>query len=146
MVKPIIEYAAVVWAPHTKRDIDMIERTQRQAARFVTSNYSRYASVTQMLTDLNWPTLARCRDELKAIMMFKIINHLVDIPVNPFLTPISTVHSTRGHNMRFMQPMTRIDSYMYSFFPSAIKIWNDLPQNVIDSNDIDQFKQKLAII
>ena len=39
----------------------MIERTQRQAARFVTSgNYSRYASVTQMLTDLNWPTLARC--------------------------------------------------------------------------------------
>ena len=48
--------------------------------------------------------------------------------------------------MRFMQPMTRTDSYMYSFFPSAIKIWNDLPQNVIDSNDIDQFKQKLAII
>ena len=79
MVKPIIEYAAVVWAPHTKRDIDMIERTQRQAARFVTSNYSRYASVTQMLTDLNWPKLARCRDELKATMMFKIINHFVDI-------------------------------------------------------------------
>ena len=48
--------------------------------------------------------------------------------------------------MRFMQPMTQIDSYMYSFFPPAIKIWNDLPQNVIDSNDIDQFKQKLAII
>ena len=48
--------------------------------------------------------------------------------------------------MRFMQPMTWIDSYMYSFFASAIKIWNDLPQNMIDSNDIDQFKQKLAII
>ena len=47
MVKPIIEYAAVVWAPHTKRDIDMIERTQRQAARFVTSNYSRYAIVSR---------------------------------------------------------------------------------------------------
>ena len=69
------------------------------------------------------------------------INHLVDIPENPFLTPISTVHSTRGHNMRFMQPMTRIDSYMYSFFPSAIKIWNDLPQNVIDSNYIDHAVQ-----
>ena len=79
-------------------------------------------------------------------MMFKIINHFVDIPVNAFLTPISTVHSTRGHNTRFKQPMTRIDSYMYSFFPSVIKIWNDLPQNVIDSNDIDQLKQKLAII
>ena len=77
----------------------MIERTQQKAARFVTNNYSRYASVTQMLTYLNWPTLAQCRDELKAIMMFKILNHLVDIPANPFLTPISTVYSTRGHNM-----------------------------------------------
>ena len=48
--------------------------------------------------------------------------------------------------MRFMQPMTWIDSYMYSFFPLAFKIWNDLPQNVIDSNDIDQFQQELAII
>ena len=76
----------------------MIERIQRQAARFVTSNYSRYASVMQMLTDLNWPTLAQCRDELKAIIMFKIINHLVDIPANLFLTPISTVHSTRGRS------------------------------------------------
>ena len=65
----------------------MIERTQRQAARFVTNKYSRYASV---ITDLNWPTLAQCRDELKAIMMFKIINHLVGIPANPFLTPIAT--------------------------------------------------------
>ena len=146
MVKPVIEYAAVLWSPHTKRDIDMIERTQQQAARFVTNNYSCYASVTQILTDLNWPTLAQCRDELKTLMMFKIISHLVDISTNPFLTPIFTVHSTRGHNMGFMQPMTRIDSYMYSFFPLAIKIWNDLPQNVIDSNDIDPFIQKLAII
>ena len=48
--------------------------------------------------------------------------------------------------MRFMQPMTWIDSYVTPFFPLAIKIWNDLPQNVIDSNDIDEFKQKLAII
>ena len=48
--------------------------------------------------------------------------------------------------MRFMQPMTQIDSYMHSFLPLAIKIWNDLSQNVIDSNYMDQFKQKLAII
>ena len=82
MVKLILEYAAIVWAPHTKRDIDLIKRTQRQAARFVTSNYSRYVSVTQMLTGLNWPTLACCRNEQKATMTCKIINQLVDIPAN----------------------------------------------------------------
>ena len=40
--------------------------------------------------------------------------------------------------MGFMQPMTRSDSYLHSFFPSAIKI---LPQHVIDSKDVDEFKQ-----
>ena len=25
MVKPILEYAAIIWSPHTQRDINMIE-------------------------------------------------------------------------------------------------------------------------
>ena len=57
----------------------------------------------------------------------------------------SQVVETRELKILYEQE-TQIDSYMYSFFPLAIKIWNDLPQNVIDSNDIDQLKQKLAII
>ena len=146
MVKPILEYAAVIWSPHTQKDINMIERSQRQAARFVMNNFSSYASVTQMLTSLNWSTLAQCRRQERAIMLFKIIHNLVDIPANTYLTPVPMTHEsdTRGHNMRFMQPMTRTDSYLHSFFPSAIKIWNSLPQRVIDSKDIDEFKQRLA--
>jgi len=139
LVKPIVEYAAVVWAPYTKKDIDLIERTQHQAARFITRNYSHY-------TNVNCPTLARCRNEQKAIMMFKIINYLVDILANTFLIPIPNGHSTRGHNMRFRQPLTQTDSYMNSFFPSAIKIWYNLPQNVIDSDNLKQFKQKLSAL
>ena len=77
-------------------------------------------------------------------MLFKIIHNLVGIPANSYLTPVPMTHDTRGHNMRFMQPMTRTDSYLHSFFPSAIKIWNSLPQHVIDSKDIDEFKQRLA--
>ena len=42
--------------------------------------------------------------------------------------------------MRFRQPLPQTDSYMYSFSPSAIKIWNNLPQNVIDSDKPEQFK------
>ena len=46
--------------------------------------------------------------------------------------------------MRFIQPVTRIDSYLYSFFPSSIKLWNALPKYVIDSTNIEQFKQRIA--
>ena len=75
LIKPILEYAATVWSPHTRRDIDAIENVQRRAARFAFNNYSRYSSVTEMLSNLNWPTLARCRNEQKATMLFKIISN-----------------------------------------------------------------------
>ena len=51
-------------------------------------------------------------------MMFKIVNHLIDIPASSFLPPAQTVHNTRGHNRRFPQPMARVDSYLHLFFPS----------------------------
>ena len=121
-------------------EAELIERSQRQAAKFVMNNFSSYASVTQMLTSLNLPTLAQCRRQERAIMLFKIIHNLVDIPANSYITPVPMTHDTRGHNIKFMQPMTRTDSYLHSFFPSAIKIWNSLPQYVIDSKDIDEFK------
>jgi len=33
MIKPILDYTATVWSPHTQKDINAIEK--RQAARFV---------------------------------------------------------------------------------------------------------------
>jgi len=126
------------------KETSMSSKMFRRAARFVTNIYSRYASVTEMLSSLEWPKLSRCRNEQKAIMLFKIINHHVDINATDFLILISNDHNTRGHSMRFSQLMTRVDSYKFSFFPSAIKIWNSLPQHVIDSSKIEQFKHSLA--
>ena len=57
LVRPIVEYATVAWSPHTNKGIDCVESVQHRAARFVNSDYSRYSSVSSMLTDLNWPSL-----------------------------------------------------------------------------------------
>ena len=55
LFKPILEYANAhaVRSPLTQKGIDAIENVQRPAARFVHNNYSRYASVTQKLSNLN---------------------------------------------------------------------------------------------
>jgi len=52
MVKPILDYSAMVWSSHTQKEINTIERSQRQAARFVLNNFSTYSSVSQMLVTL----------------------------------------------------------------------------------------------
>ena len=71
MWEPILEYAAVVWAPHTLSAITSIEKIQRYATRFICGDYSRYSSVTEMLQSLSLPTLSQRRDTAKVIFCTK---------------------------------------------------------------------------
>ena len=78
-IRPQLEYASSVWAPHTQSNINKLESVQRRAARFVTGNYNTTSSVTTMLNHLNWDTPQQRRLRTKAIMMYRIINGLVAI-------------------------------------------------------------------
>ena len=55
LVRPVLEYASTVWDPYTLQQIYALERVQRQAARFVTGDYSSRdpGSVTRMLQQLH---------------------------------------------------------------------------------------------
>ena len=79
-IRPIIEYAAVVWSPHTQSDINTVEMLQRIAARFVFNNFSRSSSVSNMLEHLGWDTLEQRRNQLTLLMFYKIIHQLVEVP------------------------------------------------------------------
>ena len=46
LVRPQLEYAAAVWDPDTKGKTSQIEKVQRRAARWVSCNYVRLASVS----------------------------------------------------------------------------------------------------
>ena len=90
-----------------------------------------------MLNHLCWHSFQTRREDMKAIMMFKIVNCLVDIPKNQ-LSFTSTM--TQGHYQRYRPLYPRVDVYKYSFFPTAIHIWNNLPEDVVNSADIDTFR------
>ena len=91
-----------------------------------------------MLSDLNLPTLQDRRSRAKVQMMYKIIHHLVAIPVD-CLTPTPS-YLRSGH---FNQLHTNIDSFKFSFFPSTIKLWNQLPTNITDSATYTKFCEEL---
>ena len=52
LVRPIIEYACIIWEPVTQKNIRELEMVQRRAAHFVTGDYRTTSSVTQMLEAL----------------------------------------------------------------------------------------------
>ena len=40
MVRPTLEYASAVFDPHKQKDIRLLEKVKRRAARYVTNNYT----------------------------------------------------------------------------------------------------------
>ena len=78
ILRPKMEYAAPIWDPYTKDNIQLLEGVQRRAARFVCSKYSRHESVT-MLHDLGWPLLEQRQAESRLTLFHRIVHNEVDI-------------------------------------------------------------------
>ena len=59
LVRPFLEYASAVWDPHTASLASELEKSQRMAARFVTSDYLNFehGTMARHLTNLGWRTL-----------------------------------------------------------------------------------------
>ena len=82
LVRPQIEYASTVWDTFTQENKNKIEMGQRRTARFACNNYRREASITNMLDELAWRSLKKRRADQRLIMLYKIVNNLVEIDLS----------------------------------------------------------------
>jgi len=121
----------------TLNNIYKLEKVQRKGARFLCNNFSMHSSVTAMLNKLNWASLKDRRDNLRLLMMHKIVNNLVEI--DSYSSLIRTDTPTRGHSKRFKQLISRINSFKFSFYPDTIKLWNRLPEHIVNCTTIHSF-------
>ena len=141
-VRPILEYASTVWAPYTRCNIDKVESVQRRAARFVVSNYDYTSSVTGILNDLNWCSLDERRKINRLVMFYKILQGSVMLNLPHEISPLVSV--TRGHDMRYQIPFSRINVHKFSFFPATVKQWNSLPELVVKLESIGRFRSSVT--
>ena len=135
LVRPIMEYTSTIWDPHTQKDIDCLEKTQSLSARFVYQDFQRTSSVTQMMTQLGWESLA------KVTMMYRAIHDLVCIPVWSYLTPV--ISATRRNSAKFFIQYCRTTTMQYSFLPNTARLWNSLHPDVVAAQSLESFKTRL---
>ncbi|XP_072043470.1 uncharacterized protein [Amphiura filiformis] len=140
-VRPIVEYAAAAWDPHTQRNIKKIEQVQRSSARYVTGSYDRHTSVTSLLKDLQWPSLENRRLQYRLSMLYRIRFNLVDIDWKDYLQEAKS--RTRGHNSRFWLPYCSTQQFASSFFQRSSRDWNKLEKDPADFRSLDAFKLAL---
>ena len=75
IVRSSLEYTTTVWDPHQANHKTLLESVQRKAARWITYDYGRYSSVTNMLKSLNLETLEDRRPCSRLAFLYKVLHH-----------------------------------------------------------------------
>ena len=139
LVRPQVEYAAALWDPYTTTNKQKIEKIQRRAARYVCNNYSREASVTQMITELGWRSLEQRRADIRLILLYKVIHALVAVNFTSDLIPF--IRATKHHHSMALRIPTETKLYIQqSYLPRTIVQWNSLPEAVVSTPTLQGFK------
>ena len=147
LIRPKLEYASVVWSPWQQFLVNNIEnnieKVQRHSARYVLNDYRSDSSVTAMINHLNWESLEDRRNKASLHIFYKMFNNLTMIPYTQYTQP-STVSSTRhSHSFKLIPMLTKKNPLKYSFLSRTIPLWNQLPQDFVNSNSLTSFKNKL---
>jgi len=138
-VRPHLEYAAQVWDPHLQKDIDALENVQKFALRMCTKCWS--TNYQELLLATSMPTLQDRRSYLKLCSLHKIANGFIYFPQGLIIHK----QSRCGLNESMLsQPFARTNSSLYSFIPSSIRLWNNLPKEARLSSSVHVFKLYVA--
>ena len=88
LVRPKLEYTAPIWSPHSKLQINQIEKVQRTAARWKCRRWRNTSSVGEMLDELQWPSLEARRDQSSLLLFHKIHCGAAAIETDEYMTPV----------------------------------------------------------
>ena len=79
----------------------------------------------------------------RLLCMFKILNELVEIPINDRLIPADR-RTRGGHNQAYKHIRANTTLGQNSFWHRTIPDWNSLPAGAIESKTVAAFKSQLV--
>ena len=98
LVRPQLEYAAPIWNPYHKLQIQEVEKVQRTAARWTCRRWRNTSSVGDMLDELEWPSLEARREQSSLTFFYKIHSGTVSLDKDKYLTR-HQICKEQGHLM-----------------------------------------------
>ena len=139
LVRPRLEYAVQFWSPSYRMDIDRLERVQARATKLIPE--LRHKSYQDRLAELGLFSLETRRLRGQLIETFKFLRGFNNVDFRS----IFQLSEGRTRNHGFKLELKRYNGDLCGNFYSY-KIgnyWNALPPDVVNSDSVDQFKNRL---
>ena len=147
IVRPILEYASIVWSPHTAKEIKRLESIQNRAAhwacgsRWLPDTLRWSVSTSDCILKLHLPTLEARRQYLSICFLYDAYTQRNRSLCFDQYCTFNTVRSTRSHRYSLVPPISTINARRYSHFVNTCFLWNSLPATTFQFVDLSSFRR-----
>ena len=143
-IRPLLEYADVIWDNCTQQNKNELELIQLEAARISTGT-TKLVSVANLYIETGWETLDARRNKHKLVLFYIMFNDLTPLYLSSLVPPL--VQNASRYNLRKSNDTQTVASrttlFYNSFLPSSIRDWNRLNPDIRNAGTLDAFKFKL---
>ncbi len=120
-IRPLLEYADIVWDNCTQYEKDSVEKIQIEAARIVTGT-TRLVSIEQLYAETCWETLEIRRYSHKLSLFYKMKNGIVPnylVDILPLEVDTTRYNLRNSNNLQTVRSRTTL--YYNSFLPATTR-------------------------
>lgn len=139
LVRPHLEYCVQSWRPHLVKDVKLLERVQRRATKMVEE--CRGMKYETRLERMGLTTLDDRRDRGDLIQVFKIVSGSNKVSCSKNF--MWNKRGNRGHSKKLYKRGFKRDIGKYMFSNRCVDKWNQLPEFVVKSENLNEFKNNL---
>ena len=143
-----LDYGITLYGCSTQKNIGLVQRVQIHAARLITGHcdYINCRGI-DLVKSLNLYNIRDRRDYFLTILIFKAIHGIAPTYLSDCIVMNFDVigSDTTGSDTDLYLPTLRKEAYRNSFMYMGGKLWNDLPEFVQNSTNIDSFKHNYRV-